>query len=145
MTAIGLQTDGSRDFGRWYRSWMLGAVVFWPLLYYLLFHLSLSIPGHLLYLPAAVNIVVSILIGPLMFEARAQFRRSKRRDFRMFYVVLALFNLCTAMTWAYFGMRAGLIPAGHSVALYTIVVLGSVLGPFGAYYLRKLTFRKPAS
>ncbi len=125
------------SMGRWIISWALGACASWILVYYLLFHLIIGIPLPLLYSPATIHVLATVLIGPLAFRAVHQFISSNRRDFGMFYFVAAMLLFCTAMCWTYFGIRAGMIPRDHMITLYAIASLGSIMGPLGAYFVRK--------
>ena len=136
-------TNAQLKFGRWYASWILGALVSLMCLYYVLFHLLLRIPARQLYWPAVVHIAATILIGPMMFKAVTRFAASKGRDFGVFYIAAALLMFSTTMCWIYFGLRTGVLPHDQAGALYAIVVPCGVLGPIGAFYIRRRWYRAP--
>lgn len=123
---------------RWWLSWALGTFTTSMLVYYLLFHLLIAIPLRSLYAPFTIQVLLTILIGPVMFDAIRRFKSSGGRDIGMFYVGFTLLSFCTAMCWTYFGVRIHVIPRDHVAALYIIVIAGSVLGPGAAYFLRKI-------
>jgi hypothetical protein len=147
MTASNSQiptTGKQQDFGRSWCSWILGAACFWVPAYYLLFHLLIGIPVRLLYGPAEIQLAITVLVFPLAFAARKQFISSNRREFAMFYVLASLYFFCTVLCWAYFGLRVGVIPRDDQTVVYAIASFGSIAGPWGAYFVRKLAVRKPS-
>src|SRR5258706_5178553 len=138
----GVGLDAGEQFGAWWRSWTLGVVSFWIIVYLLLFHLLIHVPARLLYGPAVVHIGATVLIGPLVFRALMRFKDSKKRDFGMFFLSASLLLFSAAMCWIYAGLRSGLLPREDTVVIYTIGVLGSLLGPLTAFSVRKLSGRR---
>jgi hypothetical protein len=78
-----------------------------------------------------------MLVGPLFFWARARYVSTDREDSRMFYSAFAVYSLLVLLSWTYCGIRANVVPKDDMMALYIIVILVSVMGPIGGYFLKK--------
>lgn len=140
---VALNPERPKSFAKWWRSWSIGAVIFWGLIYLLIAKILSLTSARLIYGTAAIHITATVLIGPLVFKAVRRFRSSETRDFGLFFLAASLSLFSTLMCWIYSGLRAGLLPSTDARILYTIGVVGSFLSPLAAFYLRKMFRHRP--
>jgi hypothetical protein len=135
--SVGPNDQRRESFGRWWGLWSIGVIGFWLVIYVFIAKLFPSRSAQVIYGVAAVHILATVLVGPVVFRAMKQFKSSQNQDFRMFFLASSLLLFVAVVCWIYGGLRIGLLPQGDALVLYVIGVFGSVLGPLAAFWLRK--------
>lgn len=129
----------TRDILKWSLLMVTGVAVASVVVFYVIYHLALSVPVAELTKPWLSSLILSACCAPFFYLGRRRIVLS--RSTKLFYVVCAAYAVCSCLLMVHYAVRFGLLADRAANPYYTAILTIIPAAMVLAYFGNKALFR----